>query len=168
MFGLPTPAGDAEFAQFVHAATPSLSWTAYLLTGDRHVAADLLQEALVRTYLNWRRVRNGEATAYTRRILINLSIDRWRARPPIPVEQLDGVDRRDPQRGVDDRDQLVRMLASLPPRQRHVIVLRYLDDLSEAEVAGQLGISLGAVKSATSRGLAALRAEYATADGGEG
>ena len=167
MFGLSTPARDAEFAHFVRAASPSLAGTAYLLTGDRHTAADLLQEALVRTYVNWRRVRDGEAAAYARRIVVNLSVDRWRARPPIPVEQLDGVECHDPQRTVDDRDQLVRMLASLPARQRQVIVLRYLDDLSEAEVAAQLGISLGAVKSATSRGLAALRAEYATAEGGE-
>ncbi len=168
MFGRPTSARDAEFAQFVRAATPSLSWTAYLITGDRHTAADLVQEALVRTYVAWPRVRDGEATAYARRALVNVGIDRWRARPAIPAETLDGIDRRDPQAVVDDRDQLVRMLAALPPQQRCVVVLRYLDDLSEAEVAACLGISVGAVKSATSRGLAALRARYASVREGEG
>ncbi|PKQ23232.1 MAG: SigE family RNA polymerase sigma factor [Actinobacteria bacterium HGW-Actinobacteria-5] len=167
MFGRPAPARDAEFAAFVRAATRSLSWTAYLLAGDRDAASDLLQEALLRTYLAWGRVRDGEPTAYARRVLVNLSIDGWRKRTPIPVEQLDGVERRDPQRGVDDRDQLARMLAALPPRQRHVIVLRYLDDLSEADAASYLGISVGAVKSATSRGLAALRTQYSLSEEGE-
>jgi RNA polymerase sigma-70 factor (sigma-E family) len=167
MFGLPAPSRDDEFAEFVRAATPSLSWTAYLLAGDRDLAAELLQEALARTYVAWRRVREGEATAYARRTLVNLNIDRLRRRPVVPLWSPDTVDPSNAERLVDDRDQLVRMLASLPVQQRQVIVLRYLDDLPEAEVAACLGVSVGAVKSAASRGMAALRQQYATTIEGE-
>ena len=167
MFGLLNPTRDEEFAAFVRTATPSLSWTAFLLTGDRDTAADLVQEAFVRTYLAWRRVRHGDATAYARRTLVNLNIDRWRRRTPIPAEVVDRADRRTPERTVDDRDQLVRMLAGLPGQQRRVLVLRYFSDLPEAEVAQILGISVGAVKSSASRGLANLRTHYVPATGGE-
>jgi RNA polymerase sigma-70 factor (sigma-E family) len=159
MFGLPTPARDAEFTTFVNAATPSLSWTAYLLTGDRETAAELLQEAFVRTYVAWRRIRTGEATAYIRRTLINLNIDRWRKRSATPTEHYDRADTHDAEAVADTRDQLVRMLAALPEQQRRVIVLRYFEDLTEADTAEHLGISVGAVKSATSRGLARPRAQ---------
>jgi RNA polymerase sigma-70 factor (sigma-E family) len=150
MFGLPTPARDAEFTTFVNAATPSLSWTAYLLTGDRETAAELLQEAFVRTYVAWRRIRT----------LINLNIDRWRKRSATPTEHYDRADTHDAEAVADTRDQLVRMLAALPEQQRRVIVLRYFEDLTEADTAEHLGISVGAVKSATSRGLARPRAQY--------
>ena len=167
MIGLPTPTRDAEFAEFVNAASPSLSWTAYLLTGDRDAAADLVQEALIRTYLAWRKVRDGDATAYARRTVVNLNIDQWRRRTPTPSEHVDRPDRRTPERTVDDRDQLVRMLADLPGQQRRVLILRYFNDLPEAEVAKILGISVGAVKSSASRGLANLRTHYVPATGGE-
>ena len=163
MIGLPTPTRDAEFAEFVNAASPSLSWTAYLLTGDRDAAADLVQEALIRTYLAWRKVRGGDATAYARRTLVNLNIDQWRRRTPTPSAHVDRPDRRNPERTVDDRDELVRMLAGLPEQQRRVLVLRYFNDLPEAEVAGLLCISVGVVKSAASRGLASLRSHHVTA-----
>ena len=151
----------------MRAATPSLSWTAYLLAGDRDVAAELLQEALVRTYVAWHRVRDGEATAYARRTLVNLNTDCLRRRPVVLLFDPDRPDPANAERGVDDRDQLVRMLATLPPQQRRVIVLRYLDDLTEADVAACLGISLGTVKSAASRGLSALRTRNAYAIEGE-
>jgi RNA polymerase sigma-70 factor (sigma-E family) len=154
-----TATRDAEFTDFVTAATPSLGRTAYLLTGDRELARDLVQEAFVRTYLAWRRVRREEALAYARRVLVNLNIDRWRRRPDVPVEWVDGVS-GDGQAVVDDRDEIVRALAQLPAQQRRVVVLRYLDDLSEAACAEHLGISVGAVKSACSRGLAVLRENY--------
>ncbi|HML51592.1 MAG TPA: SigE family RNA polymerase sigma factor [Propionicimonas sp.] len=160
MFGSSTAARDAEFAEFVAASSTSLGRTAYLLTGDRELASDLVQEALVRTYVAWRRVRRGEALAYARRTLVNLNIDRWRRRPAVPVEWVDGVS-GDGQAVVDDRDEIVRALATLPALQRRVVVLRYLDDLSEAACAEHLGITIGAVKSACSRGLAALRENYA-------
>ncbi|HMQ38899.1 MAG TPA: SigE family RNA polymerase sigma factor [Micropruina sp.] len=164
MFGLSTAERDAEFVRFATAAGGSLKRTAFLLTGDRELAADLAQEALLRTYLAWRRVRPGEATAYARRIVVNLTIDRWRRREAMVGGVPEGVDPRDGHGRVDDHDQVVRMLASLPPQQRRVIVLRYYNDLPEAEVAECLGVSAGAVKSAASRGLAALRNAYAPTD----
>ena len=166
MFGPPTPRQDAEYTAFVRAASSSLTRTAWLLTGDADLAAELVQEALVKTYLAWRRVRHGEATAYARRVLVNLNIDRWRRRPATPSEDLDRAVPSNAEEVIDDRDEVVRMLATLPPQQRRVIVLRYYNDLSEADVADHLGISVGAVKSAASRGLATLRTQYAPIAGG--
>lgn len=166
MFGSHGQARDAEYTAFVRSASASLTRTAYLLTGDRELASDLVQEALVRTYLAWGRVRHEEATAYARRVLVNLNIDRWRRRPAAPSEAVEGVDPVDAEQRVDDRDEVVRLLAALPAQQRRVIVLRYFNDLSEADVARHLGISVGAVKSAASRGLTALRTRY-SAVGGE-
>nr|WP_300150786.1 SigE family RNA polymerase sigma factor [Propionicimonas sp.] len=161
MFGSPTPSRDAEYTAFVRSASASLTRTAYLLTGDRELADELVQDALVRTYLAWRRIRHGEAVAYARRTLVNLNIDRWRRRPATPTEAIERPDPTDPHERVDDRDEVVRLLATLPPQQRRVIVLRYFNDLTEADVAEHLGISVGAVKSAASRGLASLRTRYA-------
>ena len=166
MAGWSSQSRDADYVQFVQTASGSLMRTAYLLTGDREVAADLVQEALVRTYLAWRRVRPGEATAYARRVLVNLNIDRWRRRVPVPSELPDRADPADPLGRSDDRDEVVRLLATLPSQQRRVIVLRYFEDLTEADTAHHLGISVGAVKSAASRGVAALRERY-TRVGGE-
>lgn len=152
------PGRDAEFAAFVAAASPSLGRTAWLLTGDREVAAELVQATLVKTYVAWPRVRPDGALAYARRILVNLDVDTRRARhgtvamaepPDRPVEAGDGR--------VDDRERLGRLLAQLPVRQRRVVVLRYLHDLSEQDVAAELGLPLGTVKSSAARGLAALR-----------
>ena len=137
---------------FVRSASGSLTRTAWLLTGDADLATELVQEALVKTYLAWRRVRLDEATAYARRVLVNVNIDRWRRRPPMASDDLDRAVPSGAEQVIDDRDEVVRMLATLPPQQRRVIVLRYYNDLSEADVADHLGISVGAVKSAASRG----------------
>jgi RNA polymerase sigma-70 factor (sigma-E family) len=153
MIGLPTPTRDAEFAEFVNAASPSLSGTAYLLTGDRDSAAELAREALIRTYLAWRKVRHGDAMASARRTLVNLYIEQWRGRKPASPRQKGGADRRS-ERTVDDSDELVSMLAELPSQQRLVLVLRYFNDLPDAELADLFGISPGEVASAASRGLA--------------
>jgi RNA polymerase sigma-70 factor (sigma-E family) len=166
MVASPIPTRDAEYTAFVRSASAALTRTAYLLTGDRELAAELVQEALVRTYLAWRRVRHGEAAAYARKVLVNLNIDRWRRRPAAPTDSLDRPDPIDAEQRVDDRDEVVRLLAALPPQQRRVIVLRYFNDLTEADVAQYLGISVGAVKSAASRGLASLRTRYAPVRGG--
>ena len=166
MFGQSSTERDAEFTQFARTASPTLQRTAYLLTGDRELAAELVQETLLRTYLAWRRVRREEAVAYARRTLVNLNIDRWRRCPPVTVSEVDTIHTGDENR-ADDRDELVRVLAQLPPQQRRVIVLRYYNDLSEAETAAHLGVSVGAVKSAASRGLATLRAVYTPVMGGE-
>jgi len=162
-----TTTREAEFVAFVSSSSRYLARTAYLLTGNTDVANDMVQESLTRTYAAWRRVRPGEARAYARRVLVNLNTDRWRRRTPAATELWDVADPGNAERTVDDRDQIARMLASLGPQQRRVIVLRYFDDLPEAEVAACLGISVGAVKSACSRGLASLRDDFAPAGKGD-
>ncbi|UZN02086.1 SigE family RNA polymerase sigma factor [Cellulomonas sp. S1-8] len=151
---------DTEFAAFMASAAPALARTAWLLCGDVHQADELVQQALVRTYLAWDRAREREPLAYARRVLANQRVSTWRRRRR---EVLAAPDRL-PERGVDggqavhdDRDQLVRALALLTPRQRRVVVLRHLEGLTEKEVADDLGISVGTVKSTASRALRQLR-----------
>ena len=154
---------EVSFEEFVYARSGSLLRTALLLTGQNQAEAeDLLQLALERAYRHWARVcRSGEPERYVRGILANASADRWRrlarrAERPLPAR---GEDPALPDHSavVADRDYLLRALAALPPRQRAVLVLRYFDDLSEAETADMLGCSLGTVKSQAARGLARLR-----------
>ncbi|MBM7520258.1 SigE family RNA polymerase sigma factor [Nocardioides nitrophenolicus] len=149
---------DEAFDEFATTAWPRLHRIGYLLTGDHHLAEDLAQAALVRTYSSWSRVRAGDAPAYARRVLLNLNIDRLRRRRVVEVGDaaLDVV----PEAGrstVEDRDLIVRLLAGLTERERRVVVLRHYCDLSEAAVAAELGIAPGTVKSALSRALAKLR-----------
>lgn len=165
-------ARDADFTAFMAQAGPALLRTAWLLTGDHHRAQELTQGALVKTYVAWPRVREGEALAYARRILVNHRTDVWRAtrREVVtdePPEHDDRRSRRDDVQTSDDRDLVVRLLRTLPEQQRTVVVLRYYTDLSEQATAEVLGISVGAVKSAGSRGLAALRAALAEAGGSD-
>lgn len=148
---------DAEFTAFVRESAPSLTRTAWFLTGDAELARELVQEAHVRTYLAWRRVRSCEATAYARRVLVNLNIDRWRRRRAETLAEPPEQSVPPQEAMVDERDRIARLLATLPRQQRVVVVLRYVNDLSERTVAEHLGISVGAVKSAASRGLATLR-----------
>ncbi len=156
------PAGrDAEFTAFMAEHAGDLRRTAWLLVGDAHRAEELAQEALARTYASWGRAREGEPLAYSRRVLVNLRIDTWRRRRREVLtspEALPDEPGAPPQSRADDRDQLARALALLNPRQRRVVVLRHLVGLSEAEVAADLGISVGTVKSNGSRALAVLRA----------
>jgi len=159
---------DVAFTAFAEQASAPLLRTAWLLTGDHHAAHDLVQAALVKTYLAWPRVRPEGALAYARRVLVNERTDTWRRRrrevvvaetPDPPPD--DGAD------PVGDRDLVVRLLARLPDQQRRVVVLRYYVDLSEQAVADLLDISVGSVKSAASRGLASLREELAGVEGGD-
>src|SRR6516164_700109 len=154
---------EVSFEEFVYARSGSLLRTALLLTGQNQAEAeDLLQLALERAYRHWPRVcRSGEPERYVRGILANASADRWRrparrAERPLPGPGADPA-LPDHSAAVADRDYLLRALAALPPRQRAVLVLRYFDDLSEAETADMLGCSLGTVKSQAARGLARLR-----------
>ena len=161
-------ARDADFTAFMTKAGPALLRTAWLLTGDHHRAQELTQAALVKTYVAWPRVREGEALAYARRILVNHRTDVWRATcrelvTDAPPETDERAGRRDAVATSDDRDLVVRLLRTLPEQQRTVVVLRYYTDLSEQATAEALGISVGAVKSAGSRGLAALRRALAAA-----
>lgn len=147
----------------MQSCSPRLFRTALLLAGqDRAAAEDLLQLALERAYRHWRRVcRSGDPERYVRRILANAANDRWRQvfrRPERPLAPGEAGPVVADQTGVvADRDFLIRALAGLPPRQRTVLVLRYYNDLPEAEIADVLGCSVGTVKSQVSRGLARLR-----------
>ena len=151
---------DADFTAFMEQAGAALLRTAWLLTGDHHRAHELTQAALVKTYVAWPRVREGEALAYARRVLVNHRTDVWRAtRKEVTTDLPPETASCTAVTAVsDDRDHVVRLLRGLPEQQRKVIVLRYYTDLSEQATADALGISLGAVKSSASRGLARLRA----------
>lgn len=154
-------ARDAQFDDFVTARSRALLGTAYLLTGDRQRAEDLLQTALLKTYLAWGRLRETRAVeAYVRRTLVTTYISwsrrKWRSEVATgSLPDRPGAD--DPTRVVDGRAELWPHLRALPPRQRASLVLRFYEDLSEAQVAEQLGCSVGTVKSQTSRALATLR-----------
>ncbi|GAA2126423.1 SigE family RNA polymerase sigma factor [Nocardioides bigeumensis] len=149
------------FDEFAVAAWPRLLRSAYLLCGDHHLAEDLVQTALARTYARWRHVRRDDAMAYARTVLVNLNIDRMRRKRPVEVR--DALpDRADPARTsarTEDRDEVVRLLAALTERERRVVVLRHYFDLSEADVARELGVAAGTVKSTLSRALAKLRVD---------
>lgn len=152
---------DEEFAEFAQASFARLRHAAYLLTGDRHAAEDAAQTALVRTYAAWSRVRRDDAYAYARKVLVNHVTDRWRRRlreypaGELPESPAGGPDPADE---VALRQWVTGALAGLTVRERAVIVLRYLFDLPEAAVARDLGITVGTVKSTSSRALAKLRA----------
>ncbi|MCY4724803.1 SigE family RNA polymerase sigma factor [Nocardioides sp. STR2] len=151
---------DDDFVAFVDARSAALLRTARLLTaGDRHAAEDLVQTALEKAYVAWPRIRRkGAEESYVRSIMTRSAIDRTRQRtrrgevvtddvPDLPVDPV----------GPEDRDHVLALLGALPPRQRAVMVLRYYDDLSEAQIAEALGCSAGTVKAHASRALATMR-----------
>ena len=151
--------GDEEFVEFATASSARLQRAAYLLTGDRHQAEEIAQATLVRVYAAWGRVRRRDPYAYARTVLANLVNDQWR-RPMREYATEVMPDREAPRDLADDvtrRRWLVTALRALSPRERSVIVLRHLLDASEAEVARDLNMALGTVKSLNSRGLAKLR-----------
>ncbi len=150
---------DQDFDEFATVAWPRLRRIGYLVTGDTHLAEDLAQTALVRTYASWRRVRKGDASAYARRVLINLNIDRLRRNRLTEVsgDVLKTIAVAGGEAATDDRDHIVRLLSGLTERERRVVVLRHYCDLSEADVAHELGIAAGTVKSTLSRALGKLR-----------
>jgi RNA polymerase sigma-70 factor, ECF subfamily len=149
---------EEEFRDFVLARSPGLLKSAFMLTGDRGHAEDLVQTTLLRAYVAWSRVSEAdEPYAYVRRILYT-SFSRSKRRrelaesirePAEPVLAVDGT--------PEDRDQLRRALRELTAKQRAVIVLRFYEDLGVDEVAALLRISPGTVKSQTSKALARLR-----------
>jgi RNA polymerase sigma-70 factor (sigma-E family) len=150
-----------DFEQFVSGRSAVLLRTAYLLcAGDRGAAEDMLQDVLERMYPKWRRIR-GEPEAYARAALANESANRWRRRSrrprETPLSDAAHPEIRGPEREVVQRDEVVRALGELPERMRAVLVLRFFDDLTEADTATALGCGTGTVKSQTSRGLARLR-----------
>ncbi|MET8701056.1 SigE family RNA polymerase sigma factor [Kitasatospora sp. NPDC058032] len=150
---------DAEFNAFVTGAWPRLLRTAFLLTGDRYLAEDVVQTALERTYAAWGRVtRADEPYAYVRRIVVNEHARRFRRR--VPEQLVTAVPERTGPDGferLDDRAALLAALGTLPPGQRQAVVLRYWEDLSESQAAAAMGCSVGTVKSQASKGIAKLR-----------
>ncbi|WP_329070157.1 SigE family RNA polymerase sigma factor [Amycolatopsis sp. NBC_01480] len=164
---------DDEFVEFVQAASARLTQAAYLITGDRHQAEDAAQTAFARTYAAWGRVRRKDAYAYARTVLVNHIIDGWRR--PLKEYATEEVPERpgaqDVAQTVTQRAWLTAALGRLTARERAVVVLRHFFDLSEADVASELGVSVGTVKSTNSRALAKLRVDDGPEDaliGGNG
>lgn len=153
------PRHETEYEAFVLQYRGRLLATAMHLTGDGHLAEDLVQTALVRLYLAWGRARTVSTEGYARRILLNAFIDHCR-RPWVRRERAADVLPESAVRPTDEGDdpELAAALAALPPRMRAAVVLRHIEDLSVEDVADALGCSLGTVKSQTARGLDKLRA----------
>lgn len=151
---------DEQFETFVAQVGPYLLRVALLLSGDRHQAEDLVQATFERTYRSWERAVRSDPRAYARKVLVNLRIDRWRKAhremltSPGTLPHQPTPSHSDT---VDERNEVVRALAQLPLAQRRVVVLRHLLDLTEAETAIELDISIGTVKSHNARALARLR-----------
>ena len=155
---------DEDFAAFVTTSSRRLLHAADLLTGDRHRAEDLVQNAYTKAYLRWSRLRNEQPEAYVRKCLVNEYLDwyrrrRWREVPmSSDTEAVAGGS--DGATSVAQRDAVQRALAVLTPRERSVVVLRYWFDLTEAQIAEQIGVAPGTVKSTAARALDRLRADH--------
>ncbi|MEV5892205.1 SigE family RNA polymerase sigma factor [Nonomuraea fuscirosea] len=153
-------ADRSEYDAFVEASWHRLLRTAYLLARDWGVAEDLVQTALLKAWQVWPRL-GAEREAYVRKIIVHLHVSWWRRRwrqaevtsgsPPDQAQAADHMGR------ADDRELVWQALGRLPARQRAVIVLRFFEDLSEAQTAATLGCSVGTVKSQASRALVKLR-----------
>lgn len=152
---------DADFADYLAARQPALLRTAYLLTGDRHQAEDLLQTSLAKLYLAWDKVRDkGTVDAYVRRIMVNEQNSLWRRawkRREIATETVPETAPHHDTYDEGTHDELWHVVQTLPERARAVVVLRYYEQMTEPEVADALGISVGTVKSQCSRAMATLR-----------
>ena len=157
-----------EFDRFVAAAGDGLLRAAYLITWDLADAEDLVQECLFKVARRWPRVRKMQhPTAYARTVLVHLALDDGKHRSrrraelahsaAVPLEQHQDDTAVRVLGRVEASADLTRALGDLPPRQRVALVLRYFEDLSEADVAEAMGCSVGTVKSTTSRALERLR-----------
>jgi RNA polymerase sigma-70 factor (sigma-E family) len=163
-------ADEADFAAFVAARSAALLSFAHVLTGDRYDAEDVVQTALAATALGWHRLRRKDnPEGYVRRAIVTTHLNRQRRRPwlerstgevPEPTGRGSGTGTGGAD-GLDERDAMWRVLATLPPRQRAVLVLRYYEDLSEADIAEVLGCSRGTVKSQAAKALERLRQSLA-------
>lgn len=159
----------AAFTDFATRNAPLMHRTAYLLVGDWHTAQDLVQETLARAFVAWRRIQAADAPeAYLRRMLINQARQTWRhqtARPEKLVAAAPEQAVADSDTAWDDRDALLKALASLPLRQRATVVFRFLDGLSVNETADAMNCSTGTIKSQTSKALRALQLHIQTSEG---
>ncbi|MQY32876.1 RNA polymerase sigma-E factor [Streptomyces sp. RB17] len=159
-------ARNEEFQSFMIGRWPRLMRTAFLLTGEQHAAEDLVQSTLERVYVSWRKVGAAdEPEAYVRRVMINLHARKHRRKLKEFLAPKDDsglvheiADTGDRIAQADDRGALLEALARLPVRQREAVVLRYWEDLTEAQAAEAMGCSVGAVKSNAAKGIAKLRA----------
>ena len=155
-----------SFEDFVVARSRRLQRMAYLLTRDHHLAQDLVQTTYAKVWPHWSRIVDGDPEAYVRRVMINTYLSWWRRkwRGETPTEEVPDEGRPAEHGQIDERTGLMAALGRLPPRQRAVIVLRFLEDLSEAETADVLNCSVGNVKSQASRALRKLRIDPALLD----
>ena len=158
----------AEFDAFVVACSPRLLRTAYLLVGERHLAQDLVQTALAKSWFSWKRIQ-GNPEPYVRKVMVTTATSWWQRRwhGEVPTETILEEGRADS--SSDDHVDVWRAIEHLPPRQRAVVVLRFYEDLTERQVADVLGCSVGTVKSQCAKALAKLRVDdvvVATADEG--
>jgi RNA polymerase sigma-70 factor (sigma-E family) len=163
----PEGSGTEGFEEFFHATWARLFRTTYAVAGDAASAEDALQAAYAKAFASWRRVRAADhPEAYVRRMAVNEVLG-TRRRPAFRRERYvdaEPAPSPSPEPSLVDRDAVWRAVSSLPPRQRAVVVLRYYEDLSEAEIAEVLGCSRGTVKSQAFDALARLRALSTTGD----
>ncbi|WP_244927686.1 SigE family RNA polymerase sigma factor [Nocardioides sp. W7] len=148
------------FAEFVTARSAALHRAAYLMVGDPGLAQDLVQEALTKTYVAWPRLRDpANAEAYTRKAITTTAISWFRRRSwsERPTEQLPEARTTGPADAADERAWVWQALLELPVRQRAAVVLRYYEDLTEAQTAEAMGCAVGTVKSQVSAALRKLR-----------
>jgi RNA polymerase sigma-70 factor (sigma-E family) len=151
---------DPAFRDYVRSRSRALLRTAYLLTGNVADAEDLVQSALAKTYLAWDRIEDrGALDGYVRRAIVNTHISWWRRRrvEEYPTDEIPDQAVVDHTVSSDMQETLRRAIDRLPQRMRAAVMLRYYDDMTEAEVAEVLGVSLGTVKSTVSRAVAKLR-----------
>lgn len=153
---------DVDFQEFVLSRGRSLLHSAYLLTGNRADAEDLVQSALAKTYQAWNRIEDRKALdGYVRRAMVNTHISWWRRRKvdEYPTDDIPDQPVADDSANSEMHDSLRRAIDRLPHRMRTAVVLRFFEDMTEAEVAEVLGISQGTVKSTVSRAVAKLRCD---------
>lgn len=161
---------DTGFEAFVTARGPMLLRIAWLLTGDSHLAEDLLQTVLAKVWSKWRRIGTENPEAYVRKALVNTYASwwqrRWRGEIPHEHESIpEGAGTDDPFAAVDLERSLALLLQRLPARQRAVVVLRYFEELSVEETARELSCHPGTVKSQTARALKTLRTQLSSVSG---
>lgn len=152
---------DSSFTDFVGASLPPLTRYAYALTGDPHAGEDLVQDTLVKLAGAWRRVRHdGNPLGYAKTVMFRTYVSRWRVlrhRPVLQDYRGDEAEPGDPYADIESRDVVWRALAGLPRLQRAVLVLGYLDDLADEDIAALLDRRPSTIRSLRHRGLRALR-----------
>ncbi|WP_245644683.1 SigE family RNA polymerase sigma factor, partial [Nocardioides jensenii] len=162
---------DLEFDEWVSARVPALLRFAYLVTGSRDSADDVVQTVLARSLERWNTVRRtDDPDAYVRRMIINENVSSWRRwgkRQTPVVEVFDTARTPDPADGVSTADAVWRVCRALPERQRAAVVLRFYEDLSDREIASILECSESTVRSQIHRALAALRVELERQEAGD-